>query len=285
MSMMTNNYKLDLTPGVVPLVIFVSQYDTKTRVLRFTLVDKTGAAISYGDSDDVSAAIRGTKPDGMGFDYAASVSISSSGIATVTVTLTEQMTAVAGRVPCEIYLYKGEPATTTTPASNDFEQLATANFILHVERAALDKDTLKSDSEIRQLIDVVDRTDELLAAAQDIEDAYETYSNKAVFYAEAQSLTAAQQAQARTNIDAVSGIDERLLVNIIKGTTQTPVFSNGAIQSVLHRDGGGNVVRTDTFNLSGDPMVETRTLATGERLTISTDLTTLASTITYTPAS
>ena len=197
MSMITNSYKLDITPGrsVAP-VIFVSQYDTKSRVMQFTLVGD-GGTIVYGDN--VSAAVRGTKPDGMGFDYAASLSITDN-IATVTVTLTEQMTAVAGRVPCEIYLYKGTPATTTTPASNDFEQLATANFILHVERAALDKDTLKSDSEIRQLIDVVDRTDELLAAAQDIEDAYETYSNKAVFYAEAQTLSAAQQAQARANI-------------------------------------------------------------------------------------
>ena len=213
MSMISNNYKLDLTPGVVPLVIFVSQYDTKARVLRFTLVDKTGATISYGDSDDVSAAIRGTKPDGMGFDYAASVSIDDSGIATVTITLTEQMTAVAGRVPCEIYLYKGTPATTTTPASNDFEQLATANFILHVERAALDKDTLQSDSDIRQLIDVVDRTDELLAAAQTVDDAYETYSNKAVFYAEAQSLNQVEKRQARANIEAANAADVEALLS------------------------------------------------------------------------
>lgn len=209
MSMISNNYKLDLTPGAVPLVIFVSQYDTKSRVMRFELVDKTGATISYGT---VSAAVRGTKPDGMGFDYAATVADSGSN-KVVTVTLTEQMTAVAGRVPCEIYLYKGTPATTTTPASNDFEQLATANFILHVERAALDKDTIKSDSEIRQLIDVVDRTDELLAAAQTVEDAYETYSNKAVFYAEAQSLNTIEKRQARANIDAANAADVEALLS------------------------------------------------------------------------
>lgn len=210
MSMITNSYKLDITPGrsVAP-VIFVSQYDTKSRVMQFTLVGD-GGTIAYGSN--VSAAVRGTKPDGMGFDYAASVSIDDS-IADVTVTLTEQMTAVAGRVPCEIYLYKGNPATPTTPASNDFEQLATANFILHVERAALDKDTLKSDSEIRQLIDVVDRTDELLAAAQTVEDAYETYSNKAIFYAEAQSLNTVEKRQARANIEAANAADVEALLS------------------------------------------------------------------------
>lgn len=277
--MLTTTYEIDLVPGGVPVVIHVSQYDVDTRILHFNLINSEGA-LSVPSA--ARAAIRGTKPDGNGFDYTAAATIGAT--VSVDFTVTAQMTAVAGRVPCEIYLYTGTPPTTTNPSGTNYKQLATAKFILRVERAALDKGTLKSDSEIRQLIDVVDRTDELLAAAQDIEDAYETYSNKAVFYAEAQSLTAAQQAQARTNIDAVSGIDERLLVNIIKGTTQTPVFSNGAIQSVLHRDGGGNVVRTDTFSLGGNPMIETRVLASGDRLTISTDLTTLASTITYTPA-
>ena len=120
----------------------------------------------------------------------------------------------------------------------------------------------------------------------------------AVRYNESQNLNSTEKTTARNNIDVPSNadlavvennidllnIDERLLSDVIKGTTQTPTFSNGVIQSIVHRE-GNNVVRTDTFNLSGNPTVETRTLSTGEVLTISTNTTTLVSTITYTPAS
>ena len=58
----------------------------------------------------------------------------------------------------EIALYTGTPATNETPASEDYMQLCTANFILLVERAALDKDTLSSESEVRQLVNIVDRS-------------------------------------------------------------------------------------------------------------------------------
>ena len=84
------------------------------------------------------------------------------------------MTAVAGKAVCEIVLYTGMPAREDAEASSDFTQLCTANFILFVERAALDKDTVRSGSEIKQLITVIDRTDELLAAAETMDDAKES---------------------------------------------------------------------------------------------------------------
>lgn len=174
--MLTNAYRLSMEPGVPDLNVYISQYDVG-KTLVFTLVNTaTSASISSG----VNVEIRGTKPDGHGFSYNQSSVVSysySNSTAKVTVQVQEQMTAVAGKVVCEIILYKGTPATTTTPASSGYQQLGTANFYLNVERAALDKDTIRSDSSIRQLIDVVDRTDELLEAAEDIQEAYRDYTS------------------------------------------------------------------------------------------------------------
>ena len=123
---------------------------------------------------------------------------------------------------------------------------------------------------------------------------YDLRDSNAVRFNEAQTLTDAQKQVARGNIGAASladieaiGIDDRLLHSMIKDTRQVVVMTNGAVTGVNHVDSSNNnhIVRADTFAVTSDPMVETRTLDTGEVLTISTDLTTLTSTITYTPAS
>ena len=164
--MITTQTELDVSPGGISPVIHVSQYDTGSRTLVFNLIATAGDLILPGG---VKAEIRGTKPDGNGFSYECEI----TGMV-VTADVTEQMTAAAGKVVCELVLYTGEPAREGAAASTDFTQLATANFILFVERAALDKDTLRSGSEIRQLITVIDRTDELLAAAATMDEAKES---------------------------------------------------------------------------------------------------------------
>ena len=161
--MITTQTELDVSPGGIAPVVHVSQYDTGSRTLVFNLTASAGDLIL---PQGTKAEIRGTKPDGNGFSYECDLTGK-----TVTADLTEQMTAAAGKAICEIVLYTGTPATEAEPASDNFTQLATANFILFIERAALDKDTLKSGSEIRQLVTVIDRTDELLAAAQTMDDA------------------------------------------------------------------------------------------------------------------
>ena len=147
-------------------MIHVSQYDTGSRTLQFNLIATAGDLIL---PTGTKAEIRGTKPDGNGFSYDALINGK-----TVTADVTEQMTAAAGKAVCEIVLYTGMPAREDAEASSDFTQLCTANFILFVERAALDKDTVRSGSDIKQLITVIDRTDELLAAAETMDDAKES---------------------------------------------------------------------------------------------------------------
>ena len=84
-----------------------------------------------------------------------------------------------------------------------------------------------------------------------------------------------------------SNIDELLLCDFIKNTRQEVVYATGTtnITGVRHVNTSNVVVRTDTYSVATNPLVETRTLNTGESLTISTNLTTLVTTITYTPAS
>ena len=80
-------------------------------------------------------------------------------------------------------------------------------------------------------------------------------------------------------------IDNLLQVENIFGTTQSIVFdSSGNVQSITHKDGSNNTVRTDVFTFVANSITETRTLSTGESLTIVTNLTTLETTITYAAA-
>ena len=168
--MFTGTYDLEVSPGGIPPVIHVSQYDTGSRKIVFTLISGAGDLILPMGT---RAEVRGTKPDGNGFSYDATITGK-----TVTVEITEQMTAAAGKVRCELVLYVGRAATTEKEASDDYQQLCTATFLLMVKRAALDKDTLASHSEIRQLVNVVDRTEELLKAASTMDQAKEEITEK-----------------------------------------------------------------------------------------------------------
>lgn len=146
--MITYTYPLDITPGEYPTIVYLSQYDSAFTLI-FNLFSSEGN-VSFGSG--VTAAIRGTKRDGNG--YSAEATISEN---TVTVTGDQQITAIAGENTFELVLTKNG------------KELATANFVIFVERAALDKDTIVSQSKIRELVNVIDKTDDLLAAASSVE--------------------------------------------------------------------------------------------------------------------
>ena len=148
--MITKTYQLDMHAGGAPVIVHLSQYDSDFSLV-FNLYSSSGA---FTIESGTAAAIRGTKKDGMGYSVNATLDISNK---RVTVTGDQQMTAVAGKNIFELTLTKNN------------KELNTANFILDVERAALDKDTLASDSVIKELVDVIDRTDELIATARQID--------------------------------------------------------------------------------------------------------------------
>ena len=131
---MINQYhRLDVIPGGPIVVVHVKQYQTDEDLI-FNLYSRLGdlnISASYTD-----CTIRGTKSDGNGYSASATCDTVNK---RVTVQLTQQMTAVAGRQPYEITI------------TDNTGKMITATFILDVQRAALDDDTVVSDSVIREI--------------------------------------------------------------------------------------------------------------------------------------
>lgn len=148
--MITYTNPLNMTPGDYPTTVNVSQYDSD-----FQLVFKLFSSIgTFTIPSGTTAEIRGTKLDGNG--YSATASLSGT---TVTVVGNIQMTAIAGKNVFEIVLRNSE------------KELSSANFILDVERAAMDKDTFASESVVKELTNIMDRADEIIDAAYHVDDA------------------------------------------------------------------------------------------------------------------
>lgn len=108
--------------------------------------------------------------------------------------------------------------------------------------------------------------------------------SKFVRYDAAQTLTTAQQAQARANAAAAGEIEHLLTADVIPDTVQAITFdTEGNVSAITHTRAGA-AVRTDAFAFAEASITETRTLSTGQRLTLVTDLDTLATTATYAAA-
>lgn len=150
--MLRRTYELDMVPGGIPLSIHLSQYDSDVQLV-FQLYASQGA-LAIPDTG-VSAQIRGTKLDGNGISADCTFEIVDS-VPTVTVQMTKQMTAIAGKNTFELVL-------TATSGSSEYS-LPSANFYLEVERAALDYDTLESKSEIKEIQEILADADSVIEA-------------------------------------------------------------------------------------------------------------------------
>ena len=141
--MVTQTINLNMIPGSIPPVVHVSQYDTDENALVINLYEGSTPFTS-----GTTATIEGTKPDMTGFTYAASYSTNI-----VTADITEQMTAVAGQVICEVRITDGD------------NTVGTQNFILLVEPAALSDSTVISDTDIPLLQQAIDASAAAVTAA------------------------------------------------------------------------------------------------------------------------
>lgn len=115
MSMYRRNIRIDVTPGAEPKVIHVSQYDRNSRTYAAQLY-ASGAEFTVPEGATV--AIIGTKPDGHGFDIPAALEGD-----TVTFSLHEQMTPVAGRVPCKLTIERTEQSSLQKDLSSRWIEL------------------------------------------------------------------------------------------------------------------------------------------------------------------
>ena len=146
--MITLNYTLGVYPAYNGTVAKLSQYDSDF-TLVFTLTN------DYGDfvlESGTTAQIRGTKADGNGYSAECAIDIEAQ---TVTVTGDEQLTAAAGDNTFEIRLIK------------DGKILNTVNFIIWVERAALDAGTITSESVLLDLTAIIESAETARQAATD----------------------------------------------------------------------------------------------------------------------
>lgn len=189
--MLTLRTGLDMTPGSASRVtIPVSQYDTAVTVV-FTLYASGDAGFTIPEG--TTAGIRGTKADGNGVSKAAAMEGN-----VVTVEMDEQMTAFAGDSLYEVVLENGG------------KKLSSQNFILHVERAAMDKDTLVSGSEIRELVNIIDRTDEIIAAGAQADAAKEAIETAEASLRDIQASVAQDAEQTAADRQAVEEAEARI---------------------------------------------------------------------------
>lgn len=205
--MITQELDLNMVPGTVPPVINVSQFDTGARTFVFTLYN--GATLFTGPV--ASCRIEGIKPDKKGFSYNASY---SNGV--VTADCTEQMTAVAGNVICEIRLLE-----------NNEKILGTLNFTLCVERSPLNSDTDISQTELPAIIDL----------ARSHEQAAANSANQA-------SSSAAQAANSASQASASAAQTEAIKTEMQNHLNQ--IDQNAADIRGLRRD-----VNTNASNING----------------------------------
>lgn len=150
--MRTITQTLNMAPGGVPPVIHVSQYDSDFTI-TFTLFSLFGG---FTIESGTTAQIRGTKSSGTGYSADAVINISAK---TVTVTGNAQMTAAAGQNIFEIVLKKNN------------KEISSKNFVLHVERAALDADTITDESVLKELNAIIEGAETATQAAEEAEDA------------------------------------------------------------------------------------------------------------------
>lgn len=126
-------YDLDMTPRrTLPIIINVSQYDDIGRTLVFNLFSSSG---KWTAPTSAAVTFEGGKPDGKFFAYNCAY---SNG--TVTVTIQQQMTAVAGKVRCKIKVKSGDKVVESAP------------IIMVVDAAAVPDGSDMSKSDINDAI-------------------------------------------------------------------------------------------------------------------------------------
>ena len=183
---------LNMVPVGVPPVIHLSQYDDDFSLV-FNLYSSVG---TFTVESSTTAEIRGTKEDGYGYSANATIDISNK---RVTVAGNNQMTACAGQNTFELVLKKNNKV------------LSTVNFILDVERAALDAGTITDQSVLKELNAIIASAATATQAAEDAEDAADRAEEAAQTLEIDDTLThAGQAADAKKTGDEISALRDDL---------------------------------------------------------------------------
>ena len=152
--------RLNIIATDPPEPIRLGQYDTDV-TLEFELYSSEGILTIQPDT---KVAIKWIKPDGNGISVDGVLECNQDKRTKqitylARIEATPQMTACAGECRYKLALTK------------DDKELNTCGFIVIVDRASLDKDILPSESEIREIVETIDRTDDLVKAAREVKKA------------------------------------------------------------------------------------------------------------------
>lgn len=223
MALIEQVYNIDLVPNGRPLVVNVSQYDQGSRALTFNFFKDN---VAFTPPAGYSANITGTKPDGTGFMYAMTVSGSAA-----TVEVTQQMCAVAGECPCEVRLIDGNSNV-----------LGTANFTLAVERAAMDDDTVISDSDIPYFEDLATQAAASAASAAESAAIFPTGGTAGQVLTKTENGTAWEDAAMATMVVNITQSGStytadkthaQILAEINNGGQPVAVFNGGTVLQLV----------------------------------------------------
>lgn len=196
--MTTQTIKLNLIPGGVLPVVYASQYDNQVNALIFELYN---GATPYTVPSGTAILINGIKPDKTGFSYSAASITGNVAVCNVT----QQMAAVDGDVLCELRL------RTAT------QIIGSINFILRVERSALNDDSVLSDTDIP-----------LIEQAIDIAANLADYIDTAVESAETATSAAATATAAATRSETINTNVEGIYGNLTTATAAANAAAQAA---------------------------------------------------------
>lgn len=209
-------YTQDITLGIVPVgvrpVVHVSQYDNHVSALRFSLYKEN---VQFTIPSGAAVLVNGYKPDNTAFSYAATATSRNQ----ATFSVTQQMTAVAGDVECELRVRTAN------------EIIGTLNFILRVEKAPLTDDSVLSETEIpliEQAVDIAANLAEYIQITYDNAAASATSATNA-----ANSATAAATSAADAAMDAQNIYDMYNSINAAKTAANTAAANANNAASLL----------------------------------------------------
>lgn len=143
--MIVQRFNLNLIPNQSPVIVHVNQYDTGTGRLIATLYEGNEPYSPSG-----TAVIQGTKPDGHGFQYSATLNGN-----VVMADLTEQMSPVAGDVRAQIVVTESSGVTGTFV------------FIMRVQPSALPSDADMSESDYPLIEEAIREAQEAVIDSHD----------------------------------------------------------------------------------------------------------------------
>ena len=247
--------------------IVIKQGDAGTHKVRATLISNN--RVYTIPTSGASYFMKFRKPDNNYCLVEATVSDN-----TISAEVTEEMLRVSGTGRGEFMIVSGS------------NELKTATFHVKIVKETYTSEDVQSHSDFAPF-----------AALLQGAGAAASNANTAAAAANAAASLAEQKAQAIPDdySDLVAEVEEVkadlgaqnkysiLLNDEVPNTTQNYTFTNGRVSQVTHSR-NSVAVRTDVFTYGTGTITEVRTLASGESLTIVTNLTTLETTITYTEA-